>query len=100
MTLIHFRDIIFIPERNHIVSVSWDKTINIWRFTRKTESKFKKVEKVKKFETRVLEEMKLALKREVSFHLEDYSQQLQLNTLKPEDTMSSDADFQYDRKNF
>ena len=92
------REVIFIPERNHIVSVSWDKTIKIWRFIRKTQSKFKKVEKTKKFETRLLEEMKLALKREVSFHLEDYSVQLGLNTLKTEDTISSEADVLPDKR--
>lgn len=91
------REVILIPERNHIVSVSWDKTIKIWRFIRKTQSKFQKVEKTVEFETRLLEEMKAALKREVSFHLEDYSEQLGLNPLKTEDTISSEADWQSDK---
>lgn len=38
-----------------------------------------KVEKEVKFETRVIEEMKKALKRECSFHMEDYANQLNPN---------------------
>jgi WD40 repeat protein len=47
------RDIIFIPERGHIVSVSWDKTIRIWKSYRKQTYQRKSVEDEnnKKFET-------------------------------------------------
>jgi 5-formaminoimidazole-4-carboxamide-1-beta-D-ribofuranosyl 5'-monophosphate synthetase len=53
------RDLIFIPERNHIVSVSWDRTIKVWKGYRKVNLYHKKNEKdsEKKFETWVWDQM-------------------------------------------
>ena len=72
------RDLIFIPERNHIVSVSWDKTIRVWRSYRKQTYQRKLVEDEnnKKFETWVWEKMKQALKTERSFDISHYSDRL------------------------
>ena len=55
---------IFIPERGHIVSISWDKTIKVWRAYRKR-SFFKRNEKnnqEKMFDNWVWDQMKLAMK--------------------------------------
>ena len=62
------RDLIYIPERNHIVSVSWDRTIKVWRSYRKQNQTRKQVEKESnvKFETWVWDQMKIALKQTVS----------------------------------
>ncbi len=59
---------IFIPERNHIVSVSWDRTIKVWRSYKKQNQTRKQVEKESnvKFETWVWDQMKLALKQNAS----------------------------------
>ena len=60
------RDLVFIPERNHIVSVSWDKTVKVWRSYRKQNSNRKKnlKEKEKKFDAWLWDEMKKALKNQ------------------------------------
>jgi hypothetical protein len=60
--------LIFIPERNHIVSVSWDRTIKVWRSYKKQNQTRKQVEKESnvKFETWVWDQMKLALKQNAS----------------------------------
>ena len=54
----------FIPERNHIVTVSWDRTIKVWKSYRRQNLTRQKMEKhkEKKFETWVWDAMKLALK--------------------------------------
>ncbi len=71
-------DIIFIPERQNIVSVSWDGTIKIWRSYRKqkNEKKQEKNENNKKFETWVWDQMKVAMRKQNPFDLKDYSEKL------------------------
>ena len=72
---------IFIAERGHIVSVSWDRTVKVWRAYRKQSFVKKKVEKdhEKKFDTWVWDQMKLAMKNQNSFDLSVYSSKLNLN---------------------
>jgi 5-formaminoimidazole-4-carboxamide-1-beta-D-ribofuranosyl 5'-monophosphate synthetase len=72
------RNLILIPERSHIVSVSWDKTIKIWRSYKKQIARRAKRENEseKKFDNWVLDEMKEALKCESSFDLSIYSKYL------------------------
>jgi WD40 repeat protein len=72
------RDLIFIPERNHIVSVSWDRTIRVWKSYRKQSYQKKNVEEEnnKKFETWVWNQMKKAMKQERSFDLTTYADRL------------------------
>lgn len=58
------RDVMLIPERNHIVSVSWDRTIKIWKSYRKqklTRNKLENNSGANKFETWVWDAMKAAL---------------------------------------
>ncbi len=61
-----YRDIIIVQERNFFMSVSWDKTLKIWRSWRKPSSSNKKVEldKEKKFETWIWSQMKKAARCE------------------------------------
>jgi WD40 repeat protein len=85
------RDVCFIPERNHLVSVSWDKTIKIWRSYQRyqvNERKIQKKEIEKKFETWVWDNMKIAMKKEVSFDMNVYAEQLGLNEEDSNDKLS------------
>jgi hypothetical protein len=52
-----------IPERNHIVTVSWDRTIKVWKSYRRQNLTRNKLEvrDEKKFEVWVKDAMKLAL---------------------------------------
>lgn len=56
------RDIIHVPEKKSIISVSWDKTIRVWRAYKKQQKVRKSAETEKKFETWVFDAMKQALK--------------------------------------
>ena len=69
---------IFIPERGHLVSISWDKTIKVWRAYRKLNSVKKDVEQdfEKKFETWVWSQMKQAMKDDNTFDSASYSDNL------------------------
>jgi WD40 repeat protein len=60
--IVFLRDIIFIPDRNNIVSVSWDKTIRVWKSYKKNNKKRKNEDNEKKFDTWVFDQMKSALK--------------------------------------
>ena len=69
---------IFVPERNHIVSVSWDRTIRVWRSFRKYSNKVavrskSELDNETKFENWVFDQMKVAMKQENSFVYEDYA---------------------------
>ena len=57
------RDVMLIPERNHIVTVSWDRSIKVWKSYRKQNLARNKSEihSEKKFETWVWDAMKNAL---------------------------------------
>ena len=50
------------PEKKNIISVSWDKTIRIWKGYTKQKKVRKLQEESKKFDTWVFDEMKVALK--------------------------------------
>lgn len=58
------RDIIYINERNQYISVSWDKTIRVWRAWRKSSLIKQKVEinKDNDYNTWIWEQLKLATK--------------------------------------
>jgi len=73
-----YSDVIFIPERNNIVSVSWDGTIKIWRSYRKqkNEGKKKTHENSQKFETWVWEQMKVAMRKQNPFDSNEYAKEL------------------------
>jgi hypothetical protein len=54
--------LIYIPERNNIISVSWDKTVRVWRSYKKQTKIRVHGENTKKFDTWVFDQMKSALK--------------------------------------
>lgn len=63
------------------MSVSWDRSIKIWKSYRKNTKQRAKIENdsEKKFETWVWDQMKIALKNENSFDLQAYTDKLDAN---------------------
>lgn len=60
----------FIPERKQIVSVSWDRTVKIWKSFGKSNKTQQKTNTNENYEVSFWDEMKRALK-EANFRKED-----------------------------